>query len=290
MGAKDQKQYLLYFTLILIFLTSYLFFLDFSNLQKEGKLTLAVLDVGQGDAIFVESPTGMQILIDAGGGERIVSNLTKIMSPFDRSIDVAIITNPDRDHIGGFESIIANYEIGILFEPGTYNDSTTYENISSQVARQKIPHFLARQGTILYLGDGSYLEILFPDRDVKDFNTNDGSVVARLVYGKSSILLMGDATFKSEKIILSDYDQNFLDSDILKVGHHGSKTSSSLDFIKTVSPKYALISLGQGNKYGHPHSEVLKILEGIDAEILRTDELGTIVFTCDKIGECKTKR
>jgi beta-lactamase superfamily II metal-dependent hydrolase len=131
------------------------------------------------------------------------------------------------------------------------------------------------------LGGGVVINILFPDRDVSSWATNDGSVVARLSYGKTSIMLTGDAPMKTEKIILGEFSPPELASTILKVGHHGSRTSTSPSFVKTVSPVYALISDGKNNKYGHPHQETLDTLNSLGVKILRTDLLGTIIMKSD---------
>jgi competence protein ComEC len=141
----------------------------------------------------------------------------------------------------------------------------------------------------LDIGGGAYLDFLFPDRDVSTWDNNDGSIVSLLSYGNNKIMLTGDSTIKTEEIILSKFKDSYLESLILKAGHHGSKTSTGEDFVKTVKPKYALISSGKDNSYGHPHKEVLDILKTFGVEILRTDTSGTIVFTCDKIELCKLR-
>ncbi len=286
MRDNIEKYGLLLLASLLLALSALIFYLDWQSSHR--KLTFAMLDVGQGDALFIESPTGTQILIDAGPSKRVLSQLARNMSPFDRSIDAIIITNPDQDHIGGFAHVLEVYKVGKVFEPGTINDSKTYQNLKDEVKRRNIPNILARRGMRLHLGGGAMLEILFPDRDVSSWDTNEGSIVARLTHGDTSILLAGDSTIKTEKIILSQYSKAHLESDILKVGHHGSRTSTSDAFAKVVSPSYALISDGKDNKYGHPHREVLHTLDLFGAKVLRTDVLGTIIFSCDRMGACKT--
>jgi competence protein ComEC len=133
----------------------------------------------------------------------------------------------------------------------------------------------------LDIGGGAYIEILFPDRDVSTWAVNEGSVVARLVYGDTSVMLTGDAPTSTEKIILDNPKKNNLASIVLKVGHHGSRTSTSSAFVEAVSPLFALISDGRDNKYGHPHSDTLAVLEKAGAKILRTDLLGTIIMQSD---------
>ena len=282
-GRNNYK--LLLLLLILLVINIFLFRLDLQS-RKTG-LTFAVMDVGQGDALFIESPTGTQILFDVGPARKIMGPLAKVMSPFDRSIDAIVLTNPDADHIGGFSEVFKNYKVGMVVEPGTVNDSRTYQNLKADILNKNIPNILAKSGMRLDLGGGVFIEILFPDQEVSNFNVNDGSVVARLYYGDTSIMLTGDSTLKTEKIILENIPKDSLKSTILKVGHHGSRTSSSDAFIKAIDPDFALISDGKDNKYGHPHAEVLDVLSLVGAKILRTDLLGTIIMKCDRMAICQ---
>ncbi len=288
MFVNYKKYWLLIFTFLLLIIVIFIFYLDWQNSHRG--LIFAMLDVGQGDALFIESPTGTQILVDGGPPRKILSQLSRVMSPFDRSIDALIITNPDQDHIAGFLDVLKIYKVGMVFEPGTLKDSKVYQNLKDEIKKDNIPNILARKGMRLNLGGGTFLDILFPDRDVSSFETNDGSVVARLSYGETSVLLTGDATTKTEKIILEENAKTKIDSDILKVGHHGSRTSTSADFVRAVSPNYAFISAGKDNKYGHPHRDVLNLLESFGVETFRTDLLGMIVFKCDTIKTCATKQ
>lgn len=285
---KIKKYGLLYLIFVLIFTVIFIFYLDYQSLHR--KLTFAMLDVGQGDALFIESPSGVQVLVDGGPPKKILSALSRVMSPFDRNIDAIIITNPDADHIGGFLDVLKVYKVGRVFEPGTFNDSKTYQNLEDEIKSKNIPDTLVRKGMRLNLGGGVMLDILFPDRDVSSWTSNDGSVVGKLSYGNTSVMLTGDATIKTEKIILSENTPESLHSTILKVGHHGSRTSTGEDFVKAVSPRYALISDGKNNKYGHPHKETLDTLMQFRAKVLRTDLLGTIVFSCDRIKLCEIKK
>lgn len=283
MFLKLKKYSLFIFALFLLFTTIFIFYLNWKNANR--KLTFAVLNVGQGEALFIESPTGTQILIDGGPPKKVLSELSSIMPLFDKSIDAIIITNPDLDHIGGFSDILKVYKVGQIFEAGTYNDSKVYQDLKKEIKDKNISNILARKEMRLYLGGGVFIDILFPDRDVSLWTTNDGSVVAKLSYGNTSIMLTGDATKETEKIILQSYPQSFLESDILKIGHHGSQTSTSHDFIKAVSPKYAIISNGKNNKYGHPHKNTLDTISNFGSQILRTDLEGTIIMKSNGIKE-----
>jgi competence protein ComEC len=277
---KIFKEYwLFFFTCLLLIANIFVFYLDWQNSHRG--LTFAMMDVGQGDALFVESPTGTQILIDGGPPKKILSQLARVMSPFDRSIDAILITNPDADHISGFLDVLKIYKIDKMFESGALTDSKTYQNLKDEIKKNNIPDILAKRGMRLNIGGGVVIDILFPDRDVSSWATNDGSVVAKLSYGNTSIMLTGDATLKTENIILKENSKARLHSTILKVGHHGSRTSSSPEFVKAVSPAYALISDGKNNKYGHPHQETLNTLASFAAKIFRTDLLGAIVMKSD---------
>jgi competence protein ComEC len=280
-----KKYKLLLFTFFLLIANIFLVHLDWQSSHRV--FTFAMLNVGQGDGIFIESPTGARIMFDAGPPRSVLGSLAKVMSPFDKSIDAFVITNPDSDHIGGLADILKNYKVGAVFESGTLTDSKTYQSIREEMKKQNIPDILAKRGMRLDMGGGVYIDILFPDRNVAEWATNDGSVVARLTYGNTSIMLTGDAPAKTEKIILSENSLMQLDSTILKVGHHGSRTSSSLSFVKAVSPKDAFISVGKDNKYGHPHQETLDTLTQVGAKIFRTDLIGTIIMKCDTMNLCK---
>ena len=277
---KSCKTYSLFvFTFLLFVVTTFLFYQDYKNSHRS--LTFAMLDIGQGDGLFIESPTGTQILIDGGPPKKILSALARIMSPFDKHLDAIIITNPDQDHIGGFLDVLKVYKVDMVFEPGTYNDSKIYQNLETEIKNKNIPDILARRGMRLNMGGGAMLDILFPDRDVFDWAANDGSIVAKLTYGKTAMMLTGDASTETEKIILGELSKTALTSTILKVGHHGSRTSTSEAFVKAVSPMYAMISNGKNNNYGHPHQDTLDTLASFGVKIFRTDLLGNIIMKSD---------
>jgi competence protein ComEC len=279
MPSQGKKHYLLALVLFLFFSVIYLVYLDMKSSQRV--LTFAMLDVGQGDALFIESPSGIQLLFDAGPPRKIMGQLQRVMSPFDKTLDAVVVTNPDADHIGGLSEILKNYKVGMILEAGTWNDSKVFQNLKQEIENKKIPNVLAKKGMVLHLGDGARVDILFPDRDVYMWSPNEGSLVARLSYGETSIMLTGDSTSKTEKIILDTTVPSELLSDILKIGHHGSRSSTSTAFLKEVAPRYALISNGEDNNYGHPHREVLANILSSGAETLRTDLLGTIIMRSD---------
>src|SRR3989344_6139990 len=256
MPGNYKKYGLLIIPLLLRVVDIFLIRLDVKHSQKF--LIFGMLDVGQGEALYIESPNGAQILFDAGPARKVLAPLRSVMSPFDRTLDVIVITNPDADHIGGIADILKYYQVGLVLEPGTQNSSKTFQNLKTKIKDQKIPVILAKKGMRINMGDGAVIDILFPDRDVSSWSTNEGSVVAQLRYGATSIMLTGDATSKTEKIILADSELEEIKSKILKGGHHGSRSSTSYALVNEVSPEYALISNGKNNSYGHPHQEVLQ--------------------------------
>lgn len=276
MIEDNKKNWLFLVVLVIFFFDLFIVYFDFKTSYKG--FTFAMLDVGQGDAIFLESPTGTQVLIDTGPPKKVVNQLSLLMNPFDRYIDALIITNPDQDHIAGALDLLKNYEVGVIFEPGTSNNSETFKNLKEKIKTDNIPNILAKKGMQLDLGGGVVLDILFPDRDVSFWSTNDGSIVSKLSFKDLSIMLMGDATSETENILLKENTTDILDSDILKVGHHGSRSSSSSSFVDKVSPVYSLVSSGKENKYGHPHKDVLDTLFSSGSQVLRTDILGAIIF------------
>jgi competence protein ComEC len=255
--------------------------------DRKGELTFAVLNVGQGDALFLESPSGKQIIIDGGPDRNLLSELPKVLPWYDKHIDMIVVTNPDLDHYSGFLSLLnknSKYKVDYVLEPGTLSKTETYAILEKEIEDKNIKKILARRGQVIDIGGRAFLEILFPDRDVTNLSSNDGSIVMKLVYGNTSIMLQGDSTSRIEEYLVSlnnESEIENLSSNILKVGHHGSRTSSSETYVESVDPEYAVISSGVNNKFGHPHKEVLETLEKNKVKILDTCEMGTIIFKSD---------
>ncbi len=270
-----------YFLGLLFAATIFIWYAVFRE-NRGNVLTIAFLDIGQGDSIYIEAPNGNQMLIDGGPPKKILSALRKVMPFFDRSVDMILVTNPDADHMSGFIDVMNGYKVGELVEPGTESPSATYAALEKTAAARGIPKLLARRGQIIWLDKKRRLgfHILFPDRDVSGMATNDGSIVGKLIYGNTSVMFTGDSPQAIEHYLVS-LDGKNLRSDILKVGHHGSRTSSSQEFVGYVSPAYAAISVGAGNTYGHPHQETLDTLSQFGAKVFRTDQMGTIVMKSD---------
>ncbi len=247
--------------------------------DRGGILTVSYLDVGQGDAIFIDSPSGIQVLIDGGKGKKVLAELGRVMPFYDHSIDVVIATHPDQDHIEGLIGVEERYKTLIYIEPGLVTDKPFHNILKAEVSKNGTQRLVAKAGQRIELGKGAYLEIIFPDLDVSTWqaDTNKASVVAKLVYGKTSFLFSGDLPIAWEDYLAGTRGSD-LDVDVLKVGHHGSRTSSGDYFLSATSPTIAVISAGKDNSYGHPHKEVLERLTKTGAQILSTIDLGTITI------------
>ncbi|MEK7585094.1 MAG: ComEC/Rec2 family competence protein [Patescibacteria group bacterium] len=275
-------KYWLYLT-SLVFLISTIFVWSRMVAAEGSVLKIAFLDVGQGDAIYIEAPNGNQVLVDAGPGRQVLRALGTVMPFGDRSLDLIIATHPDADHIGGFPEVLKRYQVGAVMESGVRSDTSIDRAFGEAVAAEGAVRVAARRGERVVLGRGAYLDILFPDGEVSGWETNTASIVARLVYGENEFLLTGDSPIKIERYLLG-LDGAKLEADVLKAGHHGSRTSSAPEYVAAVHPDYAIISAGKNNRYGHPHQEVIDVFNKFGATILRTDELGTIIFESDGLN------
>ena len=251
-----------------------------SERKPSDKLKVYFFDIGQGDSVFIDSPTHGRVLIDGGPNRSVLSELGKVLPFYDKRIDVVIETHPDKDHIGGLPEVVKRFKVGAFLEPGVESENSIDDELKSRLDERGIPQLLARRGMTIDFGDGAKLYILFPNQDVSRWETNDASIIAKLVYGDKSFLFTGDAPVKVENILMS-MDSEIIDSDVLKVGHHGSRTSTSELFVERVSPEYGIISAGKDNSYGHPHEEVINNLNKFAVKILNTANLGTIAFETD---------
>lgn len=271
-----------YFLGLLLGATVFVWYAVFAE-NREG-LEVDFLDVGQGDAIFIQAPNGNQVLLDSGPNKKILSELGRVMPFYDRTIDLIIESHPDNDHIAGFIDVVKKYDIGAAMESGVMVDTPIYQELESVIKQNGTRKILATRGIRINLSDGIYIDVLLPVINNPNLSPHDGMVVLRLNYGKKSFLLTGDIEEKMEKYLVS-IDKNppagGLASDVLKIGHHGSKTSTSESFLGYVNPEYAVISVGKDNKYGHPHQEILDRLNQFKIPILRIDEKGAIKIKSD---------
>ena len=242
------------------------------------QLRVSFLDVGQGDAIFIQSPSGIQVLVDGGVNARVIESLNEVMPLFDKSIDLVIATHPDADHVGGLVDVFEKFTIHSFLESGGKSENGVQEILNKKVIEEKVNHIIARRGQVFDLGEGVMLTILFPYTDVSNLESNAGSIVLQITYGEQSFLLTGDAPTETE-LFLVGADEESLRSSVLKLGHHGSRTSTSPLFMNYVKPHYSVVSSGKENRYGHPDKNVLEIVQRFQSKVLRTDELGTITFS-----------
>ena len=248
--------------------------------DRHGELTVAFLDVGQGDSIYIEAPNGNQLLIDGGSGQQVLRALGKVMPFYDRSLDVVLATHPDQDHVGGLPSVMERFKVDDVVTTENSSATSAYKAFEDIIKTKNIHRILARTGEKIILDQGVTFEILFPDQNTRGWDTNTGSIVARLTYGDESFLFTGDSPIPIEKYLVSK-DGAGLHSTVLKLGHHGSKNSSSQEFLSAVNPSYAIVSAGLNNKYGHPSKEVISRLDELNIPHLSTIDRGTIVFETD---------
>lgn len=243
-------------------------------------LTFALLDIGQGDALFIEDAAGHQILIDGGPGQAILAALPQVLPWHDRSIDLLILTHPHADHLDGLVEILKRYQVGAVIESGASYPSATYTEWHKLLAEKEIPVILARRGELIRLADDAELEILAPlenwlGRSTKEIH--ESMVVALLEQGGRGIaMLTGDMEMALEQQLIATGEK--LQAKILKVGHHGSQTSTSEEFVKAVSPDVALISVAKKNSYGLPYPATLERLEKMGIPMRMTKDEGTIVY------------
>ena len=246
---------------------------------NHANLEVTFFDVGQGDAIFIETPLGHQILIDGGPDSTVIERLGKEMSFYDRTLDLMVLTHPDHDHIAGLIEVLKRYRVENILWTGVLKDSAEYKEWQRLIQEEGAKIYIAQALQRLSLDQPRLsLDILYPFESFEGktvSNTNNTSVVVRLVYAQNSFLFTGDAYKSVERNLLG----KGIDVDILKVSHHGSKTSSAEEFIKEVSPDIAVISAGRDNSYGHPNQETLDILTKYDINILRTDLDGNVKIT-----------
>ena len=276
------KRKIKYFILIILFSGAvFIWFAIFTFADNEF-LEVCFFDVGQGDSIFIETPNRKQILIDGGPDKTILEKLNKAMPFYDRTIDLFILTHPDADHITGLVSALEYYDVKYILTSGIQNETAVYKKWRDLIREKNIPLILAQSGQKIFLDQDIFLEIIWPEQSlIESFSkpTNNASVVGRLVYGDIEFLLTGDIEKKVEQHLIS---QNLnLESDIFKVPHHGSKTSSNYNFIKMINPQISVISVGEDNRYKHPNDEVLDRLK--DSVIYRTDKDGDIKILTDGI-------
>jgi competence protein ComEC len=246
-------------------------------LARSPFLTVYALNVGQGDAILITLPDGNDILIDGGPDATVLSELSSVLPPNDRTIEIVVATHPEADHVSGLLDVLARYDVAMVVESGIRKDTALSRAWEEAVAREGAEVLFIDRPKRLRFGDLATLDLLWPaESHVGQImeKPNNESVVARLTYGETSFLFTGDIEEGTEEKLLSSGFP--LDVDVLKVAHHGSATSTQEAFLDAVSPKLALISVGAENRYGHPAPIVLDRLARRGISVYRTDREGRI--------------
>lgn len=246
----------------------------------EGRIEVHIIDVGQADGILIRTEAGY-IVVDAGlsGGEDEYVRYLRDAGVFE--IEYLVLTHPHSDHIGGADAVLEEFDVKNVILPNAEHTSSVYMKVLGLIQDENANAILAKAMESYTMGDLK-MTVLAPNGEKYD-SLNDFSVVLRVEFGNTSFLLTGDAEKVSELEMISRIPSELLDCDVLKLGHHGSSTSTSQEFYDAVSPSYAAISCGKDNEYGHPHKEILNRLSDLISagKVYRTDEDGSIVFTSD---------
>lgn len=241
-------------------------------------LKIHYIDVGQGDAILIQTPGGKNIMIDTGTNASTNTVTSYLQKLGITKLDILVGTHPHEDHIGGMDAIINMFQVGKVYMPKASFNTQTFKDVLMAIKNKGLSITAPIPGTTVDVDPSIKLEILAPNSSSYDY-LNDYSIVLKLTYGSKSFLFTGDAQSLSESEMISKgYD---LSADVLKVGHHGSKTSTSDAFLKAVNPKYAVISVGKGNDYGLPSQITMTKLKNAGITVYRTDESGNIICTSD---------
>lgn len=268
-------------TVLGIFLVLTISLITLAATNTDRDLTVTFLDVGQGDATLIETPAGVQVLIDGGRARSANRPLSRELPFYDRSLDMVLATHADSDHIGGLVDTLREYQVGRVAVPTQPSDTPVYDAFQQEVEKEvgeegAVVDELTR-GDMIDLGDGAYLLTLFPLAGHAPTDSNESSLIMKLIYGDTSVILTGDSPQIIEEY-LAALDGELLDADILKVGHHGSDTSSADVFISAVSPAFGVVSAGADNSYGHPTPGVMSRLVAQSVETSCTCEEGSISF------------
>ncbi|MGK7370398.1 MAG: DNA internalization-related competence protein ComEC/Rec2 [Candidatus Halalkalibacterium sp. M3_1C_030] len=252
------------------------------KMLKVPKLEVTVLDVGQGDAALIKTPLGKNILIDAGRWTPGYNSGRFTLLPHLKAegitkLDAVFLSHPHADHIGGILDLIDNVPIGIIYNSGFSYDSDLYRNYISLASEKGVPVRSLAAGTLLKPDPSIRILVYGPEESADDSDPNERSLILEIIYGSTEFLFMGDAGEKQEMRLLNNYG-NLLDTDFLKVGHHGSRTSSSTLFLNAAGPDISVVSLDKNNKFRHPHKEAVGRLHRLNTSLYYTGLEGALIF------------
>lgn len=248
----------------------------------DGHARFFALNVGQGDALLLRSGEGENVLIDGGPDDTVLKELGSVLPFFDRTIDVVILTHPDADHLSGLVDVLQRYNVKRLLLTGVAKDTATYKKFFAVINERTVP-LTFTVAPMHFAVDEMLFTVIWPIEGFVGENVasaNDTCITVRVDVGKESVLLPGDISELAEMHMVAQ-ESALLDVDILKAPHHGSKTSSSLPFLEAVSPKVVVISVGKGNRYGHPTQEAMARMQKVGATVRRTDLEGRIELLLD---------
>lgn len=282
MSKKFNKIIQLALSLILVGVISGIIYFYARPQAASNNLRVNFLDVGQGDASYIKTPTSEDILIDGGPDNSVLNELDKVMSFGDREIDLVILTHPHADHVAGLFEVLKRYKIDEVWETGVEYPSATYDEWKKLISQKQIPDQKVKAGDEKEFGQAK-ITVLYPlsSSEGKTIdNINNASVVNRLEYGNFSVLFLGDAEVEVQRKIAPDMKL----ATVLKTGHHGSRNGTTEEMLAIVRPAIAIISAGAKNTYGHPHAETLNLLKSYAIRIFRTDQNGTIEVSSDGDG------
>ena len=259
--------------------------------SQPAKLLVKMLDVGQGDAILIE--TGEQtVLVDTSDLDEREKLKSELKEAGVTKIDKVILTHPHADHIGGMDVLLADFQVGEVFDNGMPSTSKIFIRYMKELKEKNIKRHGLKAGEVLDLGNGVIFKVLAPSEELAakgakqgyKHDPNNESVMGQLIYGDFKMMFTGDGEAPEEKEVLAALAGTDLHSQVLKAGHHGSKTSSSKEWLRAVEPEVGLISCGEGNDYGHPHKETLKKYQALKMKVYETDKNGTITLVTDGKG------
>lgn len=244
----------------------------------DGRLHVTFLDIGQGDSAFIRTSSGKQIMIDGGRDSAPLQKLSDRMPLFDRTIDLLILSHPQLDHIAAFPEILRRYRVSQVLMTGVEYDLPLYREFLELLRQERVPVWIADPTKDINLGDGVVIDLIWPQPEFfgkeSDGEINDSSIVLRLLYGSDSVLFTGDMEETGEKRVLRTSAD--VSAKILKIGHHGSKTSSGTGFLLAIGPHEAVISAGRKNSYGHPHQVILDRMKSLGIEVNITTREGDV--------------